>query len=51
MKKRNNNGGYTQAIKVPLTLKRELDGVVIVVPNTHPKAGKTIFVKHKPKIK
>jgi len=41
-----------QAIKVPLTIKRKTeDGTIVELPNNHPKAGKTIFVKHKPCIK
>lgn len=49
-KKRNKNGGYIQPIKVPLTIKRKAeDGTILELPNHHPKAGKTIFIKHKPK--
>jgi hypothetical protein len=48
MKKRKKKTNV-QAIDVPLTIKRKTeDGKIIILPNTHPQAGKTIFIKHKP---
>jgi hypothetical protein len=42
----------TQTIKVPTTIKRVTeDGKIVLLPNPHYKAGKTLHIQHKPKVK
>ena len=41
-------GRRIQAIDVPTTVQRTVNGKLVSAPNEHPKSGNTIFVKHLP---